>query len=172
MEKQAVKAQKVIIEAFGNCKLDDNQIPQALELIVKILEKIIQKEKENISTKGPVTEILNLYYVSEVSFNDAAVGFRSEGKDLESLLQKVAAKVEAVEAERKEGSGIKKDKKDDDDDETIVDEEDSKKKKDITKPTEKKTCPTRREHAEIEDITGTSVGHRDGIGVEKGGLGK
>ncbi|RIB02787.1 hypothetical protein C2G38_2226863 [Gigaspora rosea] len=60
IEEQAVEAQKVINEAFGNCKLDNNQIPQALEFIVKILEEIIQEEEENIKKKLPWINFFDL----------------------------------------------------------------------------------------------------------------
>ncbi|KAF0558621.1 hypothetical protein F8M41_008541 [Gigaspora margarita] len=46
--KQAAEAQEIINEAFKNHKLDDEQIPRALEFIVKILEEIIREEEENI----------------------------------------------------------------------------------------------------------------------------
>ncbi|CAG8743144.1 5669_t:CDS:2, partial [Gigaspora rosea] len=59
--------------------------------------------------------------------------------------------------ERKEESRIKKNEKDDDDYETIVDEEDSEKEKDTKEP-------NRKEHADIEDTTGTSEGRKNGIG--------
>ncbi|RIB05512.1 hypothetical protein C2G38_2219464 [Gigaspora rosea] len=90
-DEQAAKAQKVINEAFGNCKLDNEQIPRALELIVKVLEEIIQEEEEENIYKSSVMEILDLYYILEVPVDSAKIGLEEGKAGLELLFQKLAA---------------------------------------------------------------------------------
>ncbi|RIB11639.1 hypothetical protein C2G38_2202913 [Gigaspora rosea] len=43
-EKQAVEVQEIINEAFGNSEIREEQMPQALNFIVKVLKDIIEEE--------------------------------------------------------------------------------------------------------------------------------
>ncbi|RIB08540.1 hypothetical protein C2G38_2211416 [Gigaspora rosea] len=48
---QAIEVQEIIDKAFGNCNLDDEQIPQALEFVLKVIEEVVMfdgNDTENI----------------------------------------------------------------------------------------------------------------------------
>ncbi|RIB02788.1 hypothetical protein C2G38_2226864 [Gigaspora rosea] len=186
-EKQAIEAQEVINKAFGNCKVDDDQIPQLLEFIKKKLpwidfSEILLPMRSPCMKVGPILrEVRNKISVKK----DEDRVERAETENyVKTKVRKVNAsgstdktntvgpccekgigdeKDEIIEAERKEESRIKKNEKDDDDYETIVDEEDSEKEKDENNFKKTKE-PNRKEHADIEDTTGTSEGRKNGIG--------
>ncbi|KAF0483176.1 hypothetical protein F8M41_023326 [Gigaspora margarita] len=156
-KEQAAKAQKIINEVFGNCKLNNKQFLKLLNLLstnckdlylVDSTSKILSAKP--LHNKSSIPEVVDNNVVLEEPTHNVGFGFEEEGFDLFFFTKILLAKSkllynEIIEAGRKEESSVKKDKKDDkpnendngeyDDDKMIVDEKDSEKDKDVTKPT-------------------------------------
>ncbi|RIB25104.1 hypothetical protein C2G38_2241599 [Gigaspora rosea] len=165
-KKQDAEAQVIINEAFRNCVLDDRQIPQALEFVlesppsVALVVAALKVLSKSQSTKSPVTEILNSYYVPEEAF---------ERNDVSSIKEEEEVRVE----KNKYGIGIEKEKEElPDSCLEFVDMDFKKDKKNETKEFEVGTGFDQKNHEPlqvVEKVTDEVVGLRfeNDIEVEK-----
>ncbi|CAG8485361.1 12383_t:CDS:2 [Cetraspora pellucida] len=112
--EQAMKFQEIIDEKFGNNKISDKQIPQALEFVLKMLEnykKVFEVEEIvylsvdlpdiKIPIVTPKRKFLESYYISEVSGDDHKKEDLKQEQDFELnakiIQEKLLDKVEKAE---------------------------------------------------------------------------
>ncbi|CAG8772059.1 13539_t:CDS:2 [Dentiscutata erythropus] len=96
-KEQAVEVQVIIDEAFSNFEIHEEQVPQTLKFLLKVLEKVIKEEKEDI-----------IYFVGETAY--LGVDLPAQDKNYEGLMVTESTSKRWCEESTREKEDLKQEK--------------------------------------------------------------